>query len=428
MTMRGRSADRHPTMARRVGLFGKLGSGNIGNDASMESMLRYLRADHADAIVDAMCAGPERIQREYKIDAIPISWYSKHSASVSGVLAIALKTLGKGIDALRIARWVRRHDVVIVPGMGVLEASLPVPVLEFPYAMFLLGAAGRLFGTRVALVSVGASEIKQPLTRMLLNSAARLAFYRSYRDDYSREIMGQRGVDISGDRVYADLAFARAVPGYEPAGGQFVAVGVMSHYGSNADRAQAGEIYAAYIDGMKRFVRWLVDSGRSVRLIVGDTNGSDDAALQEILADLRGTRPGCLDSQVAAEPVVTFADLMQQVAQVDSVVAIRFHNVICGLLLAKPTIAISYSPKHDALMADAGLSGFSDSANWLDSDQLIRRFQELERQSAELQVRLEKRTTENAQLVGEQFADLTATLFSPSTTARTAGRHRTSAA
>ena len=43
--------------APRVGLFGKLGSGNIGNDASMEAVLDYLGSDHPDAIVDAMCTG-----------------------------------------------------------------------------------------------------------------------------------------------------------------------------------------------------------------------------------------------------------------------------------------------------------------------------------------------------------------------------------
>jgi polysaccharide pyruvyl transferase WcaK-like protein len=264
------------------------------------------------------------------------------------------------------------------------------------------------------------------MTRMLLNSAARLAFYRSYRDDYSREMMRQRGIDVSGDRVYTDLAFARAVPGSEAVGGQDVAVGIMAYRGSNADRARADELYAAYIEGMKRFVRWLVDSGRSVRLIVGDANGSDEAALQEILADLRETRPACLDSQVAAEPVVTFADVMHQVARVDSVVAIRFHNVICGLLLAKPTIAVSYAPKHDALMAAVGLPEFAESANWLNSDQLIARFQELERRSAELRARLEKGNTEKAVLLDEQFAALTAALFSPSTAARPAGRRRAS--
>ena len=45
--------------APRVGLFGLLGTGNIGNDASMEAVLRYLRAEHSDAILDTMCRGPE---------------------------------------------------------------------------------------------------------------------------------------------------------------------------------------------------------------------------------------------------------------------------------------------------------------------------------------------------------------------------------
>ena len=41
----------------RVGLFGLLGSGNVGNDASLEAVLAYLRADHPDAVIDAMCMG-----------------------------------------------------------------------------------------------------------------------------------------------------------------------------------------------------------------------------------------------------------------------------------------------------------------------------------------------------------------------------------
>jgi len=42
-------------------LLGLLGSGNLGNDISMESVLRYLRTDHPEAIVDVMCWGPETV-------------------------------------------------------------------------------------------------------------------------------------------------------------------------------------------------------------------------------------------------------------------------------------------------------------------------------------------------------------------------------
>src|SRR5262249_18379550 len=45
MTARGRTGGKPLSPFPRVGLFGKLGAGNIGNDASMESVLSYLR-DH----------------------------------------------------------------------------------------------------------------------------------------------------------------------------------------------------------------------------------------------------------------------------------------------------------------------------------------------------------------------------------------------
>ena len=143
--------------------------------------------------------GVESVTDRYGIPAIPLFWYQKYPHAVSGIPATPLKLLGKGIDAFRTVAWVRRHDAVIVPGMGVLEASLPLPTWGFPYAMFLLGGSSRLFGTKVALVSVGAGAINQPLTRWLFNMAARFAFYRSYRNTGSRDAMRQRGLDTARD-------------------------------------------------------------------------------------------------------------------------------------------------------------------------------------------------------------------------------------
>ena len=62
---------------------------------------------------------------QYGIDAVPLQSYRERAEKASRGRAIVLKVLGKGIDAFRTAAWTRRHDVVIVPGMGVLETSLP---------------------------------------------------------------------------------------------------------------------------------------------------------------------------------------------------------------------------------------------------------------------------------------------------------------
>jgi len=402
----------------RVGLFGLLGSGNIGNDASMESVLRYLRADHPDAILDAMCMGPERVRGHYGIEAIPLQWYRRYEDRATGVTAIVLKVLGKGADAFRTASWVRRHDAVIVPGMGVLEASLPLRPSGVPYAMFLLCASGKIFRTKVALVSVGATVINQRLTRWLFNTAARLAFYRSYRDIPSRDAMRQRGLDTTRDHVYPDLVFGIPAPPYDPGDVQAVGVGVMTYHGTNDDRKQADEIYASYVENMKCFIRWLVDNGRRVRLLKGDT--TDDDTVQEFLADVRKHRPDLEPTWVVAEPVSSFAELARAMAPVGIVVATRYHNVMCALKLSKPTISLGYSRKNIALMADMGLSEFCQYAHSLDVDRLIEQFKELESRSAQLRRTIVERNAANARLLDDQFAALSALLFPAGEPARAA--------
>jgi polysaccharide pyruvyl transferase WcaK-like protein len=404
----------------RVGLFGKLGSGNIGNDASLEAVLDYLRTDHPEAVLDAMCTGSDTVTDRYGIPAIPLFWYQKHAHLVSGIPAIPLKALGKGIDALRTIAWVRRHDAVIVPGMGVLETSLPLPTWEFPYAMFLLGGSSRLFGTRVALVSVGAGAINHRTTRWLFNTAARFAYYRSFRNASSRDAMQQRGLDTGQDQIFPDLAFALPAPSAQPGDARLVCVGVMEYHGSNDDRERAAEIRSSYMDGMKRFVRWLVDRDRRVLLLIGDTNGSDQLVIEEILADLRENRPGLDQDRVVAQPVVSFADVMQAIQPAGTVVAIRFHNVIAALKLCKPTIAIGYSAKHRALMADMGVPQFWQVVYPFDFDLLIERFAELEDSAGSLRQMLAEHNEVNKRRLDEQFAELSAALFPASGPSRTA--------
>jgi polysaccharide pyruvyl transferase WcaK-like protein len=397
--------------APRVGIFGKIGAGNIGNDASMEAILNYLSSAHPEAVVDAMCTGPDIVKSKYGVEAVPLSWHHRFKPPRSEITTTALKILGRNIDVFRTAAWVRRHDTVIVPGAGVLESSLPLRAVEFPYSMFLICGCSRLFGTKVALVSVGASAVNQRLTRWLFDAAARLASYRSYRNTGSRDAMRQRGLDTAQDHIYTDLVFSLPAPPIEPGDPQLVCIGVMEFHGTNDDRGHADEIRSSYVDGMKCFVRWLVDNDRRVMLVVGDANGSDDNVAQEILADLRETRPNLDPSWAVAQPVDSYDDVMRAMQPAGSVVAIRFHNVIAALKLCKPTIAISYSPKHDALMAEMGMPRFSQPVNPFDHDLLIKRFVELESNSEQFREVLMRSNAANEQLLREQFAELSAVLF-----------------
>ncbi|MGW4895520.1 polysaccharide pyruvyl transferase family protein [Kitasatospora sp. NPDC004240] len=388
----------------RVGVFGLLGSGNLGNDGSLEALLGYLRREHPEAVVDALCGGPEAVTARFRIPATRLHWNRAEYRTASRAGAIAAKGLGKLVDAVRTAAWVRRHDVVIVPGMGVLEATLPLRPWGFPYALFLLCASGRLLRTRVALVSVGAAWIRDRPTRALVRRSARLAAYRSYRDAPSRDAMRAMGVDTGRDQVYPDLAFSLPAPPAGPPSGApgTVCVGVMDFHGGNDDRARAEEIHRRYLDGTIRFVRALVEEGRPVRLLTGD---ACDASVVTAVLD-------AVDSPLvtAAEPA-SLADLMTETAAADSVVAVRYHNLICALKTGTPVLALCYAAKSEALMADMGLGEFCHPAREVDADRLLERFRELEKRSAELRRTLAERNLAAARRLEHQFAALTAALF-----------------
>lgn len=392
----------------RVGLFGLLGAGNVGNDGSLEAVLAYLRERHPDAELACLCSGPDVVAERYGLPTTPLYWYYARERRPSLPVRVAMKATGKVRDALRLLRWVRRQDVVIVPGTGVLENTLPVRPWGFPFSMFLLCLFGRLTGTKVALVNVGSNVIRQPLIRALYRSAARMAHYRSFRDHLSRDAMREMGVPTAHDDIYPDLVFALPAP---PAAAEpgTVGVGVMDFHGGSDDRRDAERIYLSYVDAMKRFVRRLVDHGRRVRLLTGDE--LDHPVVAEVLADVRAHRPDLDPSAVVFEPATTLGELMRQVAAVDVVVGTRYHNVVCALKLGKPTVSISYSAKSDRVMGEMGLGEFTQDARSVDVDLLVEQLTAVERQAGRIRPMLAERAAARAAELADQYAVLTARLF-----------------
>jgi polysaccharide pyruvyl transferase WcaK-like protein len=375
-------------------LFGILGSGNLGNDGSLDAVVRFLRDRHPDAQLDFMCMGPDRVRAVYGAPATHLQWYEAHGVSI-GLRGAVRKIVGKLLDPFRTFAWVRRQDVVIVPGMGVLEATLPLRPWAFPYSLFWLAVCARLTGARVALVSVGSSVIRKRLTRAFVTSAAKLVHYRSYRDQLSRDALRTMGVNVAGDEIHPDLAFALPDPGDAPATGA-VGVGVMAYYGGNDDRARASELHARYLAVVTDFVRHLVAKGRQVRLFIGDV--ADLPVVEHIRAAVAG--------DVVAQPLTTLGDLMDQMSHVDTVVATRYHNVLCALKVGKPTLSIGYAAKNDVLMATMGLGEFCQPASSVRLSRLIEQFEQLEARRAELTATLAERNRTVRERFESQFAAL----------------------
>ncbi|MYR56878.1 hypothetical protein GTY54_11775, partial [Streptomyces sp. SID625] len=200
-----------------------------------------------------------------------------------------------------------------------------------------------------------------------------------------------------------DLAFSLPVPTDGPAAepGR-VCVGVMDFHGGDDDRDRADEIHRRYLDGTIRFVRALVAQGRPVRLLTGDRC---DAPVVAAILD-------AVDSPlVTAAQAASLADLMRETAAADSVVAVRYHNLICALRTGTPVLALCYAAKSDALMAQMGLAAYCHPAREVDADRLLEQFRSLEKESAELRRALAGRNRDAARRLEDQFGALTAALF-----------------
>ena len=396
--------------APRIAIIGLLGSGNLGNHGSLDAMLRFLRTRHPDSQITCVCSNPAELEAQYGLPSVSITWYQPDGPDRSRWQTVALKAFGKVADLVRTPRLMRRFDIVIVPGMGVLETTLEVRPWGWPYALFLVFASARLVGAKSALVNIGANVAREQSLRWLFTSTARCATYRSYRDDYSRDAMRTMGLDTSRDEVYPDLAFALPTPPV-PSGrsDRTVGLGVMAYYGTNADRAHAEEIYSTYVGKIIEFTRWLVDEGYRVRLFTGDP--SDLAVVSAVFDDLGETRPDLVDSRLISEPAESLSELMEQMADVDLVVASRYHNVLSALKVSKPTISISYATKNDILLESMQLAEFRQPIQSLDVERLIGQFRALEERAPRLEQDMHRKNAEYVALLEHQYAVLSATLF-----------------
>ena len=387
----------------RIGLLGNFGSGNLGNDGSLEAMIRFLRTARPDAELVCICEDPLEIQREFKIPSIPIR-HEAHRGSLFDRVPFS-RTVRSFVHALNTAG---KFDVLISPGTGLLDDFSDTP-WGMPAILATWCAGARLRGTRIAFVSIGAGPIAHPISRWLFKAAARIVHYRSYRDTHSKDFLRSIGLNVDRDPVYPDLAFGLPtplVPSPPPQKqGVTVGVGVMRYHGWSGQNGQGTEIFEVYLRKIVEFILWLLDRRFRVRLLIGDE--ADEAALEDVLSALALARPDYPRSAlVIPEQALSLHDIMTQLLDTDFVVATRFHNIVCAMKMRKPCISIGYGPKFDALMAEMGLGQFCQHIERLDVGQLVAQLEALMSNEAVYRQALDRVNKQYENLLSQQEAVL----------------------
>ncbi|KAB2704614.1 MULTISPECIES: polysaccharide pyruvyl transferase family protein [Brucella] len=350
----------------RIGLFGQFGSGNTGNDGSLEAMLQLLKRNCPDAQLVCICSKPDIVAQTFDLSAHPVSqpdpsnWLLR--ATNKAMLHFPRRTVGFSCALLLASQL----DLIIVPGTGILDDFNENP-LGWPFAVLRWSLAARLTGTRMIFVSIGAGPVDHRWSRFFIRQAAMLASFRSYRDQISHDFMKQLGVKPAQDFVSADIAFALpTVPDQNRnSPEQCVGIGVMTYRGWKKMEKDGDAIYRDYVSKVTTLVNRLLASGRQVRLLIGDKG--DIEAARDILEQLAPAEA----NKVAFEPSASLHELMQQIARTDVVIASRYHNIVCALAMGRPTISMAYASKNDALLHDTGLAAFCHRIDSFDPETIL---------------------------------------------------------
>jgi polysaccharide pyruvyl transferase WcaK-like protein len=391
----------------RIGFFGELGSGNWGNDAGLDVIKRLIDRHWPDARLGFMSMGTPAIAVRGGWPVVPLQWYEGYSDRVPWVPRRVRQALGRALDVVRILRWPRHYDLVVIPGAGVLEDTTPVRPWGSPLNLLLLGIGARLSRTTLAYVAVGASVPPPGASRRVFAWAARLADYRSYRDQLSYESVRELGVRVEEDQVFTDLAFALDTPSADgrpqktESDPPIVAVGVMNYHGRTEDRSRASELHERYRHHLESIVGQVAGLGWRVVLVTGDRE--DTPVAQRIRDTVLRDRP---QSSISAATVGSMDELMRVLSGSRCVIASRFHNVLGALFMGIPTISLSYAAKNDAVMERMGLGEFCQPIDGIDEDLLLEQLHRLRDEHDARSAAIAHRCTEERSVVVAQLDEV----------------------
>jgi polysaccharide pyruvyl transferase WcaK-like protein len=350
---------------RRIGLFGNFGTGNFGNEASLESMIQYLRQTLPDSELTCICPDPEKVQQEHKISTLPI-YLQGHPL------------WRKFANRIHPFRTMRKFDVLIVAGTGILSDFCCRPI-DMPYILFKWCLAARLCGTNIAFVSVGAGPIDHPVSRWLMKYAVSVAKYRSYRDKSSKEFLQSLGVNTKNDLIFPDVVFRLRLPPVVTrqfaVRGLTVCLGAIVYNGWRGDLRTDDKIYEEYLERLTEFALWLLNQGCCLRILMGDER--DRQAVDDLREAVLAKRRSLPEGALVAESAHSWQDVIRQMGDADLVISSRFHHLVFALQLGKLAMSIGYGNSQPGLMEQMGMGAFCQHSRRIKTELLIAQFTEL---------------------------------------------------
>ncbi len=427
--------DLQPQVVTKIALLDHVGGGNLGDDATLQSVASSIKRRLPRAEITAFSMNPDDTQARHGIKSHPIRrscWaigYGRAETevdlkarvkalthkyhlfyllkAVKAVVSLPIETFRELSFLASSRRTINSFDILIISGGGQLtEKDGP---WGFPYTIFKWVVLARSAGIGCVFLNVGAGPLSQPLSKFFVKRALLAADYVSLRDHQSQALV--RRIGFGGEsQVFPDSAYALEVAttgdstretGCQP----IVGLSPMPYPDPDASGRLAEKnqiVYEAFIRKLASFASRLVAESHALALF-GTDFGVDPPAIEDLQRALSKYH-GISSRQCRVDrPAKSVPDLLAAISGMDYVVTCRFHGVVFAHLLKKPVLAIAHHPKVADLMAHLELSSYCVDIRDFDASLLADKFASLVTNTEEIKNRMEMRLTRNRQQLGSQF-------------------------
>jgi len=260
------------------------------------------------------------------------------------------------LDAAALADAIERCDAVIVGGGGLFHdygPTAPEWILSplhhrlgfFAGLPWLAARAGK----PTFVLSVGVGPLEFPESRDLVRAVAERAALVTVRDRESAREMAACGVPLDRVEVAADPAWLARIPedrpgAQPPPGRRWVGV-VLRRWPGLGERW-----YEGVLAGAASLARRL-DAG----LLLVPFQRLASTAENDLALARRPARASVNVPIVVAREPEDAAEAMGVLARCELVIAMRYHALLAAFRAGRPTVAIAYDPKIEALCTDPDL-------------------------------------------------------------------------
>jgi polysaccharide pyruvyl transferase CsaB len=326
----------------KVLVCGYYGFENAGDELILDLLLEDLRSMDSEVEITVVSGAPESVRRRPSIDAIHLS------------------------DAEATIRAAVNADLMVLGGGGIFQdydTTDPKTVLLASqggiahYSGFAI--LGGLVGTPVAIYAVGIGPITTDQGRYLTALAFAAASSATVRDETSRLLLEDMGVDSAGIIVTADPVFALN-PARSDAAARTNVIGVaVRPWGGGGWLDPLTEALARLAHTDHAALR-LIPMQSSERAHEDDVNVASDIARR-------------LASEVTVEVEPATCDperLLKTIQGCDVVVAMRLHAVIMAATCGTPVVALAYDNKVATQMRDLGMSALTLELDGVTADDI----------------------------------------------------------